>query len=76
MSEFGSKRFWKLENTDRDLEAVGHQQGTVYKVKATGIEKKVQRDVLGFMVSNRKAMDLIWFPSGCKLTAADYTSRS
>ncbi|QQP39954.1 Putative transposable element [Caligus rogercresseyi] len=31
MSEFGSTHFWKLENTDRDLEAV----------KATGIEGKV-----------------------------------
>ncbi|QQP41545.1 Putative transposable element, partial [Caligus rogercresseyi] len=26
MFKFGSKRFWKPENTDRDLEAVGQQQ--------------------------------------------------
>ncbi|QQP49393.1 Putative transposable element [Caligus rogercresseyi] len=43
MFEFRSTRFWKPGNTDGDIEAVGISRPTVFKVKATGIEKKVGR---------------------------------
>ncbi|QQP51212.1 Uncharacterized protein FKW44_012488 [Caligus rogercresseyi] len=42
MSEFGSTRFWKPRKTPTEISRqLGISRPTVYKVKATDIEKKV-----------------------------------
>ncbi|QQP55232.1 Putative transposable element, partial [Caligus rogercresseyi] len=77
MCEFGSTRFWKtwtvdpVRNSrhDRYL-SFGDVDENVRTLTITKHPDIVMS--LGFGASNGKAMDLIWFLTGYRLTAADY----